>query len=537
MSGRVRVVVITGAPAVGKTTVAQQLARCYIVPTAMVDTDWLGNVWPWQENDELLDLIADNMTSTLPRFRSWGAQVIVVSGVLLPGRVLSRIAHLLESTDYEWVFYALRASSNTLMARVATDFGVQDSQLRASMANLDSLLDGLDNAQHIQTDDLDAARVLRSVLGAEHRSGAPIKVADAQPSDSCEPDQVRIGLGDCVRLVERALEARGVAGDVARDCAITVVDAEQKGYPSHGLIRVFEYCSGLDSGEIDPMARPHVTYDGCVTFIDGRGALGAHVLRHIGTALTAVRGSDRAHFVRVANGGHLGRLGTVAAMAAKAGVIVLGFANYSGTGQKVAPAGSGRGRLGTNPIVFAFPTQDDRPVVVDMSTSAWSEGAVRVRASANTHLPSGVLIDRLYAAVHDPARLYAETAAGDVALAPLGTGPSGTAHKGYALAVMAELLGGAVGGRAVSHSDAFHGTDGNSALFIAFDPTMLGVSLDQLDEDVRALEGHLSRAQPIDPRRPVRLPGRGDRGSNLTYLEVPSGLLQRLRELVDVGQL
>jgi LDH2 family malate/lactate/ureidoglycolate dehydrogenase len=157
--------------------------------------------------------------------------------------------------------------------------------------------------------------------------------------------------------------------------------------------------------------------------------------------------------------------------------------------------------------VFACPADDGNPVVVDLSTSAWSEGAVRVAAAAGGMLPGGVLVDRAGHDVYDPARLYDQPPS--AALAPLGTGPGGTAHKGYALAVMVELLAGALAGAGVCADPAPDGVGGNGGLFLALRARHLGRSDAQLRADVRALEAHLSAADPVAAGCAVRLPGRG----------------------------
>ncbi|MDT0262445.1 Ldh family oxidoreductase [Jatrophihabitans lederbergiae] len=556
--GQVRLVAITGAPAVGKTTVAQRLARRYSVPAATLDTDSLANVWPWTADNALYRLVADNLRATLPRLRAWGAQVIVLSGVLLPGDVLAHVADLLEDPQFDWVWYALRAEPRTLAARVAGEHAVQDPQLRASMSGLDRRLDELASAgidaRDIVTDGLDADAVLEQVLAAEAAAGAPVAgapvsgalvsgapvsgalvsgalVSGALAAPSTAAPDVTLPRDVVHRLAAAALTARGVDADAAAQCAAQLIAAEQDGYPSHGLVRIVEYCGALDRGELDPAARPVATTDGATIAIDGNRALGVHVLREIEHALTSAQGADSARFVRVSHGGHLGRLGPLAARATQAGVVVLGFCNYSGTGQKVAPAGSGQGRLGTNPIVFACPAGDDRPVVVDISTSAWSEGAVRIAARAGSELPAGVLVGRYGTAVRDPKRLYAPDAAMHTALAPLGWGPAGTAHKGFALAVAAELLGGALGGDVVCAHDAFDGVGGNSAFFIAFDPAAVGVAPEALHRHVLDLERHVAAADPVEPDRPVRLPGRGAARSARGQVTLPAALADELELL------
>lgn len=186
MTEPVRVVAITGAPGAGKTTLGVQLGRCYVNTTAMVDLDWLSNVWPWQPDEPLFKLIADNLTAVLWRHREWGARIIVVSGVLLPGRVLAWTGHLLEDPGFRWVFYGLRASPETIRSRIAGFTGVQDVDLRMSMADLDGEVQRIPDVRIIQTDQRSAREVLDAVLAAEAADGIQLR---GSPPARTEPDR------------------------------------------------------------------------------------------------------------------------------------------------------------------------------------------------------------------------------------------------------------------------------------------------------------------------------------------------------------
>ena len=200
----VRVVAITGAPGVGKTALGVQLGRCYVNSTAMVDLDWLSNIWPWQPDEPLLRLIADNLTAVLRRHREWGARIIVVSGVLLPGRVLAWIGHLLEDPEFRWVFYGLRASTETIWSRIAGFTGVQDIEVRMSMAELDSEVQRIPDVRIIQTDHLSTREVLDAVLIAEAADGVQLRASPPARTEPGGPGGLRQWHLDGTRLVCRS---------------------------------------------------------------------------------------------------------------------------------------------------------------------------------------------------------------------------------------------------------------------------------------------------------------------------------------------
>jgi LDH2 family malate/lactate/ureidoglycolate dehydrogenase len=124
-------------------------------------------------------------------------------------------------------------------------------------------------------------------------------------------------------------------------------------------------------------------------------------------------------------------------------------------GGSVAPFG-GRGRaLGTNPLSFSIPRGRGAPIVGDFSTSATAEGKVRVYLHSGELVPDGWLIDSDGRPSTKPADFYA----GGAIL------PSG-GHKGFALGLLVEVLGGVLAGEGC----ACLGEDpGNGVIMIGVD--------------------------------------------------------------------
>src|SRR5260370_30565290 len=77
------------------------------------------------------------------------------------------------------------------------------------------------------------------------------------------------------------------------------------------------------------------------------------------------------------------------------------------------------------------------PLLLDMATSGVAMGKVLVAKLAGKRLPEGNLIDAQGTPTTDPEVMYQEPRG---SLLPFG------AHKGYALAVLTELLAGAMSG-------------------------------------------------------------------------------------------
>jgi LDH2 family malate/lactate/ureidoglycolate dehydrogenase len=127
---------------------------------------------------------------------------------------------------------------------------------------------------------------------------------------------------------------------------------------------------------------------------------------------------------------HIGRLADYAEMAAKRGMIGVVACNSV---PWVAPWGGRQRLLGTNPICFAIPSGQGRPILVDVSTSASSEGKVRVKRARREALPEGWILDKKGQRSTNPSDLYEGGA-----LLPMG------AHKGFSLALVIDILAGAL---------------------------------------------------------------------------------------------
>jgi LDH2 family malate/lactate/ureidoglycolate dehydrogenase len=151
----------------------------------------------------------------------------------------------------------------------------------------------------------------------------------------------------------------------------------------------------------------------------------------------------------------------------------------------VAPPGGAKPALGTNPIAFGFPMDDD-PLVIDLGTSAFMGTDLQFRERLGVPLPDGVAIDEHGRPTTDAA------AARRGALLPFG------GHKGYALALAMHALGVLCTGAADKESTGY--------VFIAFKPDLF-VPLDEyrtrLAEEIAAIKA-APRQEGVDE---IRIPG------------------------------
>jgi LDH2 family malate/lactate/ureidoglycolate dehydrogenase len=140
----------------------------------------------------------------------------------------------------------------------------------------------------------------------------------------------------------------------------------------------------------------------------------------------------------VRNSNHFSIAGYYSMMALERDMIGLAMTNAA---PRVVPTFSRQPMLGTNPISVAFPTAEERPLVVDMATSTVAWGKVEIRARTGQPLPIGWALDSDGVATTDPLRAKAAEA-----LMPLGGTAETSGYKGYALASMVDALCGVLAG-------------------------------------------------------------------------------------------
>jgi LDH2 family malate/lactate/ureidoglycolate dehydrogenase len=153
--------------------------------------------------------------------------------------------------------------------------------------------------------------------------------------------------------------------------------------------------------------------------------------------------------VAVRNSTHFGIDGYYATMAAKAGLVGMSFTNAR---PSIAPTFGVQPMLGTNPIAFACPTDEDFPFLFDAATSIVQRGKFEVLDRAEKPGAIGWAVNQAGEPATDPAAVLAGLSKDTVALLPLGGfGELLGGHKGYDLAVIVEILCAALQNGAFLH--------------------------------------------------------------------------------------
>jgi ureidoglycolate dehydrogenase (NAD+) len=219
------------------------------------------------------------------------------------------------------------------------------------------------------------------------------------------------------------LEKLGLEAQDAALVAETLVAANLRGVDSHGVVRLPHYARRLRNGSVK--ARPRITVQrtaASAALVEGDAGMGQLVaVRAMNEAISLARETGVGAVV-ARNSSHCGACAWFVEMAVKQGMIGVALTH---TDSIMVPPGMKRIFLGSNPIAFGAPGKD-APVIIDMSTTHVAWGKVLVARQEDRPIPSDWGVDQEGKPATDAQQV--------VGLAPTG------GHKGYALAMMVEIL-------------------------------------------------------------------------------------------------
>lgn len=246
------------------------------------------------------------------------------------------------------------------------------------------------------------------------------------------------------RFMVDALKAAGVPDEDARICADILITSDKRGIDSHGINRLKPiYIDRIKDGILNPVTRMEVVKEGPTTaVIDGHNGMG-HVIAKKSMAMAIEKARKFGMgMVAVRNSSHYGIAGYFPIMAADADMI-----GVTGTNARpsIAPTFGIENMLGTNPLVFGIPTDEEFPFVIDCATSITQRGKIEVYARQGKTMPEGWVIDTNGKSTTDANEALQKLIDGTAALTPLGgIGEDGGGYKGYGYATVIEILSAAL---------------------------------------------------------------------------------------------
>ena len=284
------------------------------------------------------------------------------------------------------------------------------------------------------------------------------------------------------RLTAEIFRAAGAPDDLAAQVADVLVDNHLAGHDSHGSLRIPEYVAGIRAGHIVPQARPEVLEETAATALVS-GGWGFGQVAALFAANLAIEKAlrERVAVVSVVRANHTGRLAAFTQRAAARGVAMfMAIGTVSHDDLRTAPYGGAGPAFGTNPISFALPGADGPPIILDFATSSIAAGKIKAAKARHDPLPPGAVVAADGRPTTDPDDFFQGGF-----LLPFG------GHKGYALAVIAELLSGPL-----AAADAYPRPVPRSGIFIfALD----AATFRPLEAYHRALEPIVARIKGVRP--------------------------------------
>jgi ureidoglycolate dehydrogenase (NAD+) len=226
-----------------------------------------------------------------------------------------------------------------------------------------------------------------------------------------------------VSFTAACLEKLGLAAADARLVADTLVAANLRGVDSHGVVRLPHYATRLRNGSVN--ARPRITVRRTApsaAVVEGDAGMGQVVATRAMKEAIQLAKESGVGAVVARNSSHCGACAYFVEMAVKQNMIGIALTH---TDSIMVPPGMKRIFLGSNPIAFGAPGTKE-PVIIDMSTTHVAWGKILVARQEGKPIPPDWAVDTEGKPTTDANQA--------VGLAPTG------GHKGYALALMIEIL-------------------------------------------------------------------------------------------------
>ena len=252
--------------------------------------------------------------------------------------------------------------------------------------------------------------------------------------------EYRLPLDYLEKFMVDVLVGAGVPVEDAKMCGKVLIAADIRGLDTHGIQRLkLIYIDRIRAGILNPITNFEIVKETPSTaVVDGHNGMGIVVTtkcmqmciekaKQCGIAMVVARNST-----------HYGIAGYYSTMAAEHDMI--GF-NGTNARPSICPTWGVEPMLGTNPLVFAFPSDEPFPWCLDCATSVVQRGKIELYGRENKEIPSGWVIDNDGNYRTDTQQILKDLVTGKAACLPLGGAGEATAgYKGYGYGMIVEIL-------------------------------------------------------------------------------------------------
>ncbi len=243
-----------------------------------------------------------------------------------------------------------------------------------------------------------------------------------------------------------AFKGYGVPEEDAKICADVLLESDRRGIESHGCNRFKPiYIDRIVNGTLLPETKIEIVKDTPTTVVmnanNGMGMVASHKMMEM---LIEKAGKYGMAGGTIFNSTHYGIAGYWTTMAEKAGMI-----GITGTNARpsVAPTWGVEPMMGTNPLTFTMPTDEEFPFNFDCATSIVQNGKIEFYERQGKPTPEGLVVTRDGGTVTDSGKILRDMRKGDCALLSIGgLGEDTGGYKGYGFTTIVEILSAALAG-------------------------------------------------------------------------------------------
>lgn len=243
-----------------------------------------------------------------------------------------------------------------------------------------------------------------------------------------------------------AFKGYGVPEEDARICADVLLESDRRGIESHGCNRFKPiYIDRIKKGTLLPVTNIEILKETPTTVVmdahDGMGMVASYRMMEMLVEKAKKYGMAGG---AIKNSTHYGIAGYWTTMASKEGLV-----GITGTNARpsIAPTFGVENMMGTNPLTFSLPTDEEFPFCLDCATSIVQRGKIEYYAREGKDTPAGMVVSENGETMTDSREILDALVKGTAALAPLGgIGEELAGYKGYGYAAVVEILSAALAG-------------------------------------------------------------------------------------------
>jgi len=260
-------------------------------------------------------------------------------------------------------------------------------------------------------------------------------------------------------------KAYGVPGEDAAICADVLLESDRRGIESHGCNRFKPiYLDRIKNGTLLPVTNIEIVKETPTTVVmnanHGMGMVASHKMMEMLIEKAKIYGMAGG---TIFNSTHYGIAGYWSTMAEKAGMI-----GITGTNARpsAAPTFGVEPMMGTNPLTFTMPTDEEFPFNFDCATTIVQNGKIEYYERSGEPTPAGLVVTKDGNTMTESGEILKEMRKGNCALLSIGgLGEETGGYKGYGFTTIVEILSAALAGG--PHTKALTGKDknGNNCMY------------------------------------------------------------------------